>query len=67
MMERLVYRQLSVCLQSADLVPSQQSAYWPRYSTEMAILQVLSEILQAVDQGDIVILVLPDRIRQRRL
>ena len=37
-----------------------QSAYWPFHSTETAVLRVLSELLLAVDQGEVAALVLQD-------
>jgi hypothetical protein len=60
LLERLVARQLMDYLRSNDLLPSYQSAYRPFYSTETAVLRVLSDILKAVDSGDVAGLVLLD-------
>ena len=53
-------RQLMEYLQSNDLLPTFQSAYRPFHSTETAVLRVLSDILRAVDSGDVAGLVLLD-------
>ena len=47
-------------LSSADLMPPLQSGYRQGHSTETAVLRVLSDILQAVDNGDLAALVLLD-------
>ena len=47
-------------LTSADLLPPLQSGFRPGYSTETAVLRVLSDILQYVDRGDLAALVLLD-------
>jgi Reverse transcriptase (RNA-dependent DNA polymerase) len=60
LLERLVCHRLFAYLQSADLLPTQQSAYRPNHSTETAMLRVLSNILQFVDQSDVAALVLFD-------
>ena len=46
-------------LSSADLPPL-QSGFRPGHSTETDVLRVLSDILQAVDRGDLAALVLLD-------
>ena len=60
LLERLVCRRLFGYLQSADLLPTCQSAYCPNHSTETATLRVMSDILEFVDQGDVAVLVLLD-------
>jgi len=57
LLERVVARQLISYIQSSDL-PSLQSGFRPGHSTETAILRVLSDILEAVDDGDVAALVL---------
>jgi len=56
----LVTRQLKDFLTSADLLPPLQSGFRPGHSTETAVLQVLSDILQAVDRGNSAALFLLD-------
>ena len=53
LLERLVAKQLIDCQKSAKLFPLYQSAYRSNHSTETAVLHVLSEILTAVDRGDL--------------
>ena len=60
LLERLVTKQLTDFLQSADLLPSLQSGFRPGHSTETAALRVFSDILEAVDSGDVAALVLLD-------
>ena len=60
LLERLVVQQLMDYLTSANLLPQLQSGFRPCHSTETAVLKVLSDILQAVDQGDVAALVLLD-------
>jgi hypothetical protein len=60
LLERLVVRQLMEYLTAADLLPTLQSGFRPGHSTETAVLQVLSELLEAVDRGDLGILILLD-------
>ncbi|HSN23899.1 MAG TPA: reverse transcriptase family protein, partial [Methylomicrobium sp.] len=60
LLERLVARQLLDFLTMARLLPDLQSAYRAYHSTETAVLKVLSDILLAVDSGDIAILTLLD-------
>lgn len=60
LLERLVAHQLHHYLATANLLPTVQSGFRPRYSTETAVLSVLSDILLAVDRGDFAALVLLD-------
>jgi hypothetical protein len=57
-LERLVARQLLAYLRVHNLLPPTQSQLRPRHSTETAILKVVSDILTAVEQGNIAALVL---------
>ena len=59
LLERIVFRQLYSYLSMADLLPSLQSAYRTHHSTETAVLkEVLTDILYAVDDGDLSVLAL---------
>jgi hypothetical protein len=58
--ERLVVGQLTDYLNLHDLLLPLQSGFRQGHSTETAILRVLSDILQAVDRGDLAALVLLD-------
>ncbi|HSN23054.1 MAG TPA: reverse transcriptase family protein [Methylomicrobium sp.] len=60
LLERIVYRQVSDFLHGSDMLPRLQSAYRAHHSTETAILKVLSDILLAVDSGDLSVLALLD-------
>jgi len=60
LLEGLVVRQLIDYLQSADLLPVNQSGSVQGHSTETAVLQVSSDILLAVDRGELAALVLLD-------
>ena len=60
LLERIVAKQLTDYLQSADLLPRLQSGFRSGHSTETATLRVLSDIMTAVDGGDIAALVLLD-------
>ena len=60
LLERLVARQLTDYLSAERLLPDLQSAYRAYHSTETALLKVLSDILRAVDSGDLAVLTLLD-------
>ena len=60
LLERLVARQLLGYLTKSQLLPELQSAYRAKHSTETAVLKVLSDILQALDTGDLAALTLLD-------
>jgi len=60
LLERLVARQLVNYLNTARLLPDLQSAYRAHHSTETAVTKVLSDILTALDTGDIGMLTLLD-------
>jgi len=58
LLERLVSKQLLKYLKDNDLLPDLQSAYRGHHSTETAVLKVLSDILSALDTGNIAMLTL---------
>ena len=60
LLERLVAKQLLSYLTTARLLPDLQSAYRAFHSTETAVLKVMSDILLAVDRGDLAVLTLLD-------
>ena len=60
LLERLVAKQLTDYLRCANLLPPLQSGFRPGHSTETATLRVLSDILEAVDSGDVAAPVLLD-------
>jgi hypothetical protein len=55
-----VHRRMSDFLRLHDLLPRLQSAYRRYHSTETAVLKVLSDILYAIDTGDLSVLALLD-------
>ena len=55
---RIVAQQLNDFLKSSDLLSSLQSGFRSGSSTETAVLCVLSDLLEAVDRGDVAALVL---------
>jgi hypothetical protein len=59
-LERLVARQLTAYLKQHDLLHRLQSAYRSAHSTETAVLRVLSDILLAIDSGDVAVLAMLD-------
>jgi len=58
LLEHVIFRQLYSYLSAADLLPRLQSAYWTHHSTETAVLKLLTDILYAVDDGDLSFLAL---------
>jgi len=60
LLERIVAQQLNIYLTSSNLLPSLQSGFRSSHSTETAVLRVLSDLLKAVDGGDVATLVLLD-------
>jgi len=60
LLERLVSNQLLQYLKDNGLLPDLQSAYRVHYSTETVLLKVLSDILLALDSGNLAMLTLLD-------
>ena len=60
LLERLVSKQLLRYFKDNDMLPVLQSAYRAHHSTDTAILRVLSDILSALDSGNLVMLTLLD-------
>ena len=60
LLERLVSNQLLQYLKDNGLLPDLQSAYRAHHSTETALLKVLSDILLALDSGNLALLTLLD-------
>ena len=60
MLERVILRRLLEHLKVNGLFPSVQSAYRKCHSTETAMARVLSDILMALDRGDVAALALLD-------
>jgi len=58
--ERLVAKQPVKFLMDSNLLPDLQSAYQANHSMETAVLEVVSDILAALDLGDLAALVLID-------
>ena len=58
MLERVILRRLLEHLKAIGLFPSVQSAYRKCHSTETAMTRVLSDILMALDRGDVAALAL---------
>jgi Reverse transcriptase (RNA-dependent DNA polymerase) len=60
LLERLVAKQLVEHLTSSGLLLALQSVYRAYPSTETAVLQVLADILKAIDTRNLAVLTLPD-------
>ena len=58
--ERLVSRRITIHLSENNLMPSKQSAYRKGHSTETVLLRVTSDILSAMDRGQVTLLCLLD-------
>ena len=55
-----VGRQLVVHVRVNDLLPNLQSMYTAHHSTEIAVLNVIGDILSALDSGELAMLTLLD-------
>ena len=60
LLERVVAQQLTDYLDRHSLLPPLQSGFRPGHSTETAVLRVISDVLEAIDRGDVAALVLLD-------
>ena len=60
LLERLVCQQLVTYLKTNSLLPDLQSAFRTHHSTETAVLKVMSDILLALDSGNLALLTLLD-------
>ena len=60
LLERIVAKQLVSYLRENNLLPDLQSAYRAFHSTETAVLKVLSDMLLALDSGNLAMLTLLD-------
>ena len=60
LLERLVAKQLVGYLTASGLLPRLQSAYRAHHSTETAVLKVMTDILRALDTGNLAVLTLLD-------
>jgi len=61
MIERTVSEQVRSFLIESDLMPPLQSAYRPGYSTETALVKVISDIIDAADEKKVTLLGLLDK------
>jgi hypothetical protein len=60
LLERLVAKQLIDYVSTAHLLPDLQSTYRAHHSTETAVVKVRSDILRALDAGNLVMLTMLD-------
>ena len=60
LLERAVHAQLLIYLNENELLPSVQSAYRQLFSTETAVLKVVTDVLMAMDRGQITLLFMFD-------
>lgn len=58
--ERVVARRFNTHVSNSNLLPVHQSAYRPFHSTETAVLAVHNDLVRAVDNGQVSLLVLLD-------
>ena len=58
--EKIVFSQLSAYLNANNLFPTFQSAYRPGHSTETALLNMMNDIMHALDNGDVTVVTLLD-------
>ena len=58
--EKIVLSQLSAYLNANNLFPTSQSAYRTGHTTETALLNVMNDILHALDNGDVTVVILLD-------
>ena len=58
--EKIVLSQLLAYLNANSLFPTSQSGYRPGHSTETALLNMFSDILHALDNGDVTVVTLLD-------
>ena len=58
--EKIVLSQLSAYLNANNLFPTSQSAYRPGHSTETALLNMMNDIVHALDNGDVTVITLLD-------
>lgn len=60
LLERIIARKLVSFLSKNDLMPPLQSAYRRGHSTETAVVKVLSDVLMALDRGELAMLAFLD-------
>jgi hypothetical protein len=60
LLERLVAKQLTYFLREHQLFPPQQSGFRAGFSTESAVTEVLSDLLDSIDRGNTALLALLD-------
>ena len=58
--EKLACHQLVVFFERLKLLPSMQSAYRKKHSTETAVLKVITDVLHAADRGEVSLLCMLD-------
>ena len=59
-LERIVYSQFLNHITANKLIDKFQSAYKPRHSTETALIRVVNDMLNAIDNGNLSVLTLLD-------